>query len=229
MRVSVDGGSTWTAWMPYASSYSLTLPSPDATYNVVVQVADKAGNYVLTTRQVTLDRTAPTLAPALSAPNNGAYYDVGTPITLTWGASDLNGIRSTVATIEGQTVAVSGGTIDVDVLTAGAHTVTITSVDNAGNVTTTTMTFTIHPSPQGILNAIYDGMNRGWITASYGSTLVTQEQQVIKAQSSSTISNEKTKLKQFITYLDGNRPPVGITAAYQTLLLNWANDLLGRL
>jgi len=65
MRISADGGTTWSAWQAYASTYNLTLPSPDATYNVVVQVADKAGNYVLTTRQVILDRTGATIVASL--------------------------------------------------------------------------------------------------------------------------------------------------------------------
>jgi len=200
--------------------------APDATHNVVVQVADKSGNYVLTSHQVVLDRTGPSLAPTLSAPNNGTSYDVGTKITVTWTAADLNGVHSTSGAIEGQTISASGGTIDVDVLLAGSHTLTVTSTDNAGNVTTKTITFTIHPTAQGILNAINDGVARGWITASFGSTLVTQIQQVIKAASSSS-ANVRTKINQLISTL--NYPPTGgITAAYQARMLNWANDLLSR-
>ncbi len=133
-----------------------TLPSPDGTYNVIVQVADKSGNIGQATQKVILDRTGPTLTPSLSAPNNRTFYDVGTPIALTWTATDLNGVQS-IARVEGQTISSSGGTIDVDVLTSGAHTVTITSRDNAGNVTTKTITFTIHATAKGILNTINDG------------------------------------------------------------------------
>ncbi len=227
MRVSYDGGSTWTAWQAYAASYSATLPAPDGTYSVVVQVADKAGNYVMTTHQVTLDRTGPTLTPTLSAPNNGTYYDVGTKITVTWTATDLNGVHSTSGAIEGQTISASGGTIDVDVLLAGSHTLTVTSTDNAGNVTTKTITFTIHPTPEGIQNAIADGLTRGWVTASFESTLISQIQQVIKAEPNH--ANMKAKLSQFISTVTYSAPAGGITAAFKTLLLNWANDLLSRL
>jgi hypothetical protein len=227
MRVSVDGGTTWTAWQAYASSYSLTLPAPDATYNVVVQVADKAGNYVLTTRQVILDRTGPALAPSLSAPTNGTSYDVGARIALSFGASDLNGIRSTTATVEGQTITANGGTVDVDVLAAGTHTITVTAVDNAGNVTTKTVTFTIHATPEGIQNALNDGIARGWVTASEGSYLLTQIQQVIKAEPNH--ANMKAKLNQFISAVQSGKVPGQINAAFQLLLLSWANDLLSRL
>ncbi|HVA29776.1 MAG TPA: hypothetical protein VMU58_00770, partial [Gaiellaceae bacterium] len=225
-QVSADGGSTWSAWQAYSASSSATLPAPDGTYNVLVRVSDQSGNILLASQTVILDRTGPALAAALSAPSNGTSYDVGTPIGLTWVTSDLNGVHSSSAAIEGQTISSSGGTIDVDLLTAGSHTVTITSTDNAGNVTTQSITFTIHATPDGILKAVNDGAARGWIGASFASTLVTQIQQVIKAEPNH--ANMKAKLRQFITYLQ--YPPAGgITAAYDALLLNWSNDLLGRL
>jgi hypothetical protein len=226
MRVSVDGGSTWSAWQAYSSSYNLTLPAPDGTYNVVVQVADKAGNYALTTRQVVLDRTAATIAAALAAPTNGTSYDIGSRIALTWNVTDANGVATISASIEGQTISASGGGIDVDVMTSGSHTVTITARDNAGNVATKTITFTIHATAQGIRNAIVDGQARGWVTAAFASTLLGQIDQVLKA---GTVSNAKAKLQQFISTVQYPGKVNPMTTAFQSLLLNWANDLLGRL
>jgi hypothetical protein len=231
MRVSVDGGTTWSAWQAYTASLSATLPSPDGTYNVVVQVADKSGNYVSVSQQVILDRTGPTVTASLSAANNGTSYDVGTPITLTWIASDLNGVRISSASVDNgaQTISASGGKIDVDMLTSGTHTVTITATDKAGNTTIKSITFTIHATPQGIINAINDGVTRGWVTSSYASTLVAQMQQVIKAQAgSSGSSNAKAKLSQFISFVQ--YPTKGaLTTSFQSLLLNWSNDLYSRM
>ena len=116
-------------------------------------------------------------------------------------------------------------TIDVDVLTAGAHTVTITARDNAGNVTTKAITFTIHPSAQGILNAVNDGAARGWISAAYKPTLVTQINNVIAALGKG--NSAATKLRGFISVVQSGTA-AQITPAFQTLLLNWANDLLAR-
>jgi hypothetical protein len=226
MRVSVDGGATFSAWQAYTSALTVTLPSPDATYTVVVQVTDKSGNIATVSRTVTLDRTGPTLTPTLSAPNNGTFYDVGTRITLSWSVSDLNGVSSSSGSIEGQTISASGGTIDVDVMTAGAHTVTITARDNAGNVTTKTITFTIHATPEGIQAAILDGYARGWETAAFESSLLTQIQQVIKAEPNH--ANMKAKLTQFITTVQ-NATAAQLSAAFKSLLLNWANDLYTRL
>jgi hypothetical protein len=128
---------------------------------------------------------------------------------------------------EGQTISASGGTIDVDVMTAGTHTVTITARDKAGNVSTKTITFTIHATPEGILNAVSDGWARHWLlTAAYASLLVTQIQQVIKAEPSHP--NMRAKLQQFITSVQGGTS-TQITTAFKSLLLNWANDLMIRL
>jgi hypothetical protein len=226
IRISVDGGATFSAWQAYTTSLTVSLPSPDATYTVVVQVTDKSGNIATVSRNVTLDRTGPALTPTLSAPNNGTFYDVGTKITLSWSVSDLNGISSSSGSIEGQTISASGGKIDVDVMTAGTHTVTVTARDNAGNVTTKTVTFTIHATPEGIQAAIYDGSSRGWTSASYTSNLITQIQQVIKAEPNH--ANMKAKLSQFISTVQ-NGTAAQISAAFKSLLLNWANDLYARL
>jgi len=85
----------------------------------------------------------------------------------------------------------------------------------------------ISHAPIGLINAINDGAARGWITASFAGTLVTQMQQVIKALPGGS-GNAKAKLSQFISYLQ--YPPTGgITAAYRTIMLNWSNDLLSRM
>ena len=65
------------------------------------------------------------------------------------------------------------------------------------------------------------------MTASFAATLVSQMQQVIKAAPSA--ANEKAKLQQFITTVQYPAKTNPMTPAFQTLLLNWANDLLARL
>jgi Ca2+-binding RTX toxin-like protein len=225
MQYTTDGGQHWSAWQPYASTLTATLPSPDGTYSVAVQVADRAGNTFLAIQHVILDRTGPTVAATLPAPTSGGTgYDVGAPLVLSWTATDLNGVVSSSASSEGQTISASGGAIDVDVLTAGTHTISISAKDRAGNVTTILLTFVLVPTAQGIRNAVVDGAARGWITASYESTLLTQIDQVLKANTS---ANVRAKLRQLVTTLQ--YPPAGaITGFYQGLLLNWTNDLLAR-
>jgi hypothetical protein len=66
---------------------------------------------------------------------------------------------------------------------------------------------------------------RIWISASYKATLVTQIQNVISAGGGNAAA---PKLRGFISAVQ-SATTAQITPAYKTLLLNWANDLLGRL
>lgn len=63
------------------------------------------------------------------------------------------------------------------------------------------------------------------ISASYKATLVTQIQNVISAGGGNSAA---PKLRGFISAVQ-SATTAQITPAYKTLLLNWANDLLGRL
>jgi hypothetical protein len=225
VQYSMNGGATWSAWQSYASTLNGTLPSPDGTYTVAVQVSDKAGNTFLATQRVILDRTGPSITYSVPAPTNAGSYDVGAALAFSFAATDANGVASISSKLDTSISLTSGGRIDIDSLMSGTHTVIISSTDRAGNVSSLTFTFTIHATPQGIVNAINDAATRGWVTTSYAGTLVTQMQQVIKAGLGT--ANAKAKLKQFITYVQ--YPPAGaLTSGFQALLLNWANDLLSR-
>jgi hypothetical protein len=126
------------------------------------------------------------------------------------------------AKLDGTTTISSGtGNLDIDTLIAGAHTIVITSADALGNTSTFTLTFTIRPTATGILAAINDGAARGWISASFKTSLVSQINTVIGAP------NPAPKIRGFISVVQGGTTSQ-ITAAYKTLLLNWANDLLAR-
>ncbi|TMK23727.1 MAG: calcium-binding protein, partial [Actinobacteria bacterium] len=146
------------------------------------------------------DTTPPKVTVSLATPNNGTSYDVGTPITLTVAATDGgSGIASTVSSN-------SGSTIDVDSLTAGAHTVTITSTDKAGNTTTVTVTFQVHATLTGLVKAVND---------------------IAILQSAMSGNSAHAKLPSFISAVQSASGKT-IAAAYATLLLSWANDLLSR-
>jgi hypothetical protein len=221
-RISVNGGATWTTWAAYASAATVTLPSADGTYTVTVMVADKSGNTTMVTQTVTLDRTGPTVTPTLGTANNGAYYDVGTPIVLTWTATDLNGVISSHANVESQTISASGNTIDVDQLTSGVHTITITATDKAGNVTTKSISFTIHATLNGLINAVNDGVKRGFITSASTQSLL-----VGTLNSAKSGNSARAKLSQFMSEVSQASGKT-ISAAYATLLNNWALDLYNR-
>jgi hypothetical protein len=76
----------------------------------------------------------------------------------------------------------------------------------------------------GILAAINDGAAHGFMTAAEKTTLVTGINAVITAPGNSG----KQKLKNFISGVQA-ATAAQLATAYQTLLLNWANDALSRM
>jgi Ca2+-binding RTX toxin-like protein len=218
MAFSTDGGATYGSSYAYGTSVNLTLPAADGVYTIAVAVLDVAGNRSVVTKTIRLDRTPPVITAALPAPTNGAYYDVGKKITLTYGATDVDNATTTVV-IDGK-VTVIGGVIDIDTLTTGTHTIVITATDGVGNTSTKTLTFTIHATINGLINAVNDGASRGLITASEQSLLVWYLQKALQGSA-------KVRLGQF-TWEANNQSGKAINAAEAALLLNWGNDLIAR-
>ncbi len=85
---------------------------------------------------------------------------------------------------EGQTISASGGTINVNALLVGLHTVTITQFDAAGNMSTKALTFTIRATPSGILAAI-NAAPASAMTSAEKSTLVSAITAIINAPGNS--------------------------------------------
>ena len=167
----------------------------DGTLTSSVLETDILGNQETVTGTPWLkDTTPPTLTAALGTPNNGTSYDVGTPIVLNWTATDAgSGVASTSASIEGQTISASGGTINVDALLAGSHTVTVTSTDRTGNTITTTITFQVHATLKGLVNAVNDGVARGYVTAATASSLIST---LKSAMAGNSVHAEAARLHQ---------------------------------
>jgi hypothetical protein len=113
------------------------------------------------------------------------------------------------------------GSIDVSALAAGAHTVSVSATDAAGNVTTSSVTFEVHATLIGLLAAVNDGGTRGLISAATRSSLVSQIQSAIKGNSA------HAKLPGIISTIQQQSGKT-IDAAYAALLLSWANDLYAR-
>jgi hypothetical protein len=226
-QVSTDG-KTWSAWTPYTTSTSVTLGGPDGTYFVFVSVADKAGNSFITTQKVILDRTGPTISYTLPTPTNAGSYDVGTPLAFTFGASDPNGVATISSTLDTSISLSSGGSIDVDSMLAGTHTIVITTADVLGNASTLTITFQIHATVGGLINSVKDGVVRGYIAKSVQDNLIKQLQAVQTAINNRNNPSARNNLQQFINQVNAYAGK-SIAAAYAALLVNWSNDLLSRL
>jgi hypothetical protein len=166
-------------------------------------------------------RRGPAIAYTIGAPTNNGSYDVGSKVGFTFSASDVDGVASLTAKVDGTMNVTSGSGIDVDSLASGAHTIVISATDNLGNVQSVTITFQVHATINGLINAVNDGYSRGFMTLAEKNALITQLESALKGNSA------RPKLDGFIKMTQGD---TGITSSsFRSLLLNWTNDLLTRL
>jgi len=229
MAFSFDGGVTYGSSVAYASSASLTLSGADGLYTISVVVVDGAGNPAIVTRQVRLDRTGPVTLYAITAPTNGGSYDVGQVVTLSYSASDPDNIASLTAVLDSKTTLSSGSSFNTETMVAGTHTITITAKDGLGNASATTITFQVHTTIGGLTTAVNDGVSKGQITSNVASSkllaLLSLAQGALNAGNT---TQAKTYLNSFINVVQ-QYSGKGITTAYASLLVGWANDLIARL
>jgi hypothetical protein len=225
VAVSVNGGTSYGAWQTYATTVPAgTLANGDGSYTIFVELKDVAGNISVGTYSLTVQlRTAgPTISASLStAPATVVYnnqtinsYDGTGNVTISSSATDPTTVSSLTTTLD--SAAFSGTTVNTYTLTAGTHTLVITATDGLGNTSSTTLTFAIHPSLTGLVDAVNYGYSTGAMTSGEQSTLLGY----LKAQT-------KANLNSFITACKSASTKT-LTAAESTILQNWANDLLSR-
>jgi Ca2+-binding RTX toxin-like protein len=189
----------------------------DGTLTVNAFYLDINGYSAGATATVRKDTAPPTVSASLQAPpaTNSGWYDVGSKISLSVSGSD--GIS---ATLDGN--AISSGMIDLDTLTAGAHTIVVRGFDTAGNLTTQTITFQVRATLAGLMAAVNDGFAKGFITAAEQTTLVNLLRQAMNGNSG------RVKLPAFTAEVQ-LQSGKAIASGYAALLLNWAADLQSRL
>jgi hypothetical protein len=218
MATSTNGGTSYGSTVPYATSTTVSLGA-DGTYTLAVQITDVAGNVKAFTLSVRLDTTGPTISASLSTPQSVTLgYDGTGNISATWSATDASTVATLTAAIDGVTI--TSGTIDVTTLMAGSHTYTVTAVDGLGNTSTTTVTFQVHPSLAGIQNAVNVGSNKGYMSKTEKTKLLSY-----LTGSGTTL---KANLTSFVNECKSAQAAGTLTANESTLLQSWANDLNSR-
>ena len=146
---------------------------------------------------------------------------------MTAGATDVDTVASLKAVIDG-TITVPIGTaftIDGLGLAAGSHTLVITAIDGLGNVSTATYTFKVHATVVGLENALTDGLTRGQITTATAATALNSLLTTVATDvAGGHDAAAKTEMQAFITAVAADSGST-VSAAYATLLENWAADL----
>ena len=228
MAFSTDGGATFGAAAAYAASATVNVTGADGLYTIGVQVIDSVGNPAVITRQVRIDRAGPSISYTITPPTNNGSYDVGQVVSLNFSGTDVDNVASIGAVLDNSAIT-SGSSFNTETLTAGTHTITLSARDVLGNSTTTTVTFQVHATVSGLATAVNDGVKSGKVTSSVTSSkLLTLLSLAQNALNAGNVSQAKTYLNSFVSVCQQQSGKT-ITAAYATSLINWSNDLIGRL
>jgi hypothetical protein len=228
VAVSVDGGATYGAPTAYAASVAATLPAADGVSTVAVRVTDLAGNVSVFTQAVRLDTAGPSVSAALTPAGSSGSYDLGAVVTLTVGATDVSGVASLTSRLDGSISLANGSSIDLFTLNAGTHTIVVTAADGVGNVSTQTLTFAVHATIDGLLNAVVYGRARALVSNQQQNQLTTILQSAQSALASGDSATAKGRLNAFVTQVQ-SQSGTGIEATFAARLVNWTQDLIARL
>ena len=140
-RYKIDTGVWSSIDMTFENTFSSLA---EQTHTVYVEAYDVAHNHVMASITFRVDTIAPTLS--ITAPSNGLYVTVNS-MTVTWTRSDLNsGIQGCSYSIDGLAwSSISFATVSnmFAGLTDGEHTADVRCFDNAGNIQTRSVSFTV--------------------------------------------------------------------------------------
>ena len=226
---STNGGSTYGVAQAYSTTASVPLPNVDGAYTIAIRATTNAGNVTTYTKQVRLDRVGPTITSSITSPTNAGSYDVGQAVTLYYLASDPDNVAFLNAAIDGTTAVTSGVAFNSETLTPGTHSLVITATDGLGNVTTTTLTMTVHATVGGLTTAVNDGTKGAKITSSTVSgQMLSYLSSAQSALNANNHASAKSYLASFVSLVQA-QSGVSISTTYGALLIVWANDLISRL
>jgi PKD domain-containing protein/Big-like domain-containing protein len=129
----------------YTDGTSGTFTTPvlaEGTHTVHVVVVDQAGNATPMTRTVKVDLTDPVVA-LTGGPADGATVTVD-HATYGYAATDDN-LGTVTCAVDAVVTACDSGSLPVTGLTPGAHTVTVSAIDQAGNASSVSRQITYTP------------------------------------------------------------------------------------
>ena len=131
MRFSNDN-STWSAFVPFAATYTHTLSAGDGLKNVYMQLRDRAGNVSAgnISTQITLDQTAPNTTITTSPPAVS-----GSAVTFDFTSNETGVIFE--GAIDGAPFTPVAAPYQLTGLADGNHTFAVRAIDAAGNADAT--------------------------------------------------------------------------------------------
>ena len=169
----VTGPAGTGAWTAVANGGTLTIPAGggDGTYTVELRTEDPCHTFAstdelpdggVTTKQVVLDTTAPSITVDSPAPE-GVVFDTDDLSSIQWTATDAaSGVASESVTFDGAASS-RGAVLDMFLLAPGTHTVVVTAADRLGNAATATRTFKVQATIESLVNNVARACTEGLI------------------------------------------------------------------
>lgn len=176
-------GTTPGDWQPLANGGAFSIPSTsgDGVWRIDYRAEDPCATFVdesgtgvdplppaTSTTTVVLDTTAPVITIVSPVPNT--LFDSDDLSTIDYTVDDGalgSGVASSAVTLDGGAAA-DGQTLDMFQLDTGLHTIQATSVDNLGNGSEATWSFTMQATAASLISNI----DRGYKEGSIASTLI---------------------------------------------------------
>jgi hypothetical protein len=221
MRFSTDGGSTWSAWEPYAATKTLMLPGPYGLNNVAAQVADAAGNIGTASDSIIL--SPPEIV--VTGISSGQVCDL---CAIFFVKVTVSGpVSSTTATLDGKAFALPG-TIDPFFLSAGDHTLLITVRDTAGRSTVKAIVFSVHVTIEGLICAVRRAVALGLVAREQERPLIAKLEAAKASRDRGNAGAEINQLQAFIHDLEAQRGKK-IDVGFADNAIGWTNDLISRI
>ena len=142
VEVSIDGNAIGTVTADGSGNWTITPGTPlsDGSHSVSATATDAAGN---TSAAAENDFIVDTTDPALSvtAPTEGAT--TGPDVDVEFDATDTNGPVTYTCAVDGGSANSCTSPLALTGLSTGAHSVTVTATDAAGNTSTVVRTWTV--------------------------------------------------------------------------------------
>ena len=191
-----------------------------------VDVAGNSSSYTMT--GINVDKTAPTImvtfsgAPlVITPPPQYPTYQLGLAEPTFTSNDVLSGIAGTPVGVKTGTPDDFGG---------GTFTYSVTATDNAGNTTTSSVTYVVKATPQGTINLINTLVGAGAIPSQpphdTADTLLATLAKALSDYSSSDIKQGGNMMNTFQNLVNAALNSGNISAATESLLLNAANSII---
>jgi hypothetical protein len=189
VEYSLNGG----AWQRYTGMF---LVAAQSTTVVRARATDRAGNAENPGASSTF--RIDWIAPAITINSPAAIEYLHTDsLLMSFGATDsLSGLGSATGTIDSAAVT-NGQTIPLLTLALGFHTLVVSASDQAGNSSSTTVTFRIVATIDTLIGAVNTFIAARQIDASSGRSLLSTLEDAKRLLSRGNLAAARSKLKEF--------------------------------